>query len=451
MKRAYIICVDDEKMVLDSLKTELKESFGGDYSIETAENGEEAIELVEDLMNNKFDIPLIISDYVMPNLKGDELLTNIHKLTPKTLTVLLTGQATMEGVTNSINHANLYRYIAKPWEPRDLALTVSEAIKSFFQEKQLEEQNRQLRELNNELEIKVQQRTVEIVHKNDILEKQRNELFQINVNLTASINYAKRIQQALLPSREAFSSLFPDSFIFYRPKDIVSGDFYWVNYVKYFVDSINDTITESVIVVADCTGHGVPGAFMSMLGLSFLSEIIKTDITSGSLLQPATVLDHLKEKVKSSLKQTGKDNENKDGMDISLCIINNDYTRLRYAGAFNPLFVFRENAAINDHDLIELKADRMPIGIYYNEKGNFTNHEIDIQKGDKIYLFSDGYIDQFGGKNGEKYKIKQFRSYLQSICKTPFAKQRDMLKDNFNNWKDDFEQIDDVTVLGFAV
>jgi serine phosphatase RsbU (regulator of sigma subunit) len=451
MKKAVILCVDDEKMVLSSLKSELKESLDNEYIIEVCEDPTESIEIFKELIENGYDIPLIISDYVMPVMKGDELLKNFHLISPETNKIMLTGQATTEGVTNAVNWARLYRYIGKPWESNDLCLTVKQAIKSYYQAKQLNEQNVQLRELNNVLEAKVEERTAEILNKNHILEQQKNKLFQVNVDITASINYARKIQQALLPSKNIFCEIFPQSFVFYRPKDIVSGDFYWVNSLQYYVKELDETITESIAVVADCTGHGVPGAFMSMLGLSFLSEIVKTDITSGELLQPAIVLDHLKEKVKTSLRQTGKDNDNKDGMDISLCIINSDRTKLRYAGAFNPLFVFRENENPDELKLIELKADRMPIGIYYNEKGNFTNHEIDIIKGDKIYLFSDGYIDQFGGDNCDKYKIRQFRSFLKSICHFAFPKQRELLKENFNNWKNDFEQIDDVTVLGFEI
>lgn len=451
MKKPVIICVDDEKMVLDSLKTELKESFGNHYAIETAENGEDALEIIQDMLQSNIEIPLIISDYIMPKIKGDELLKEVHSILPRTLKILLTGQATLEGVTNSINYANLYRYIAKPWEQKDLKLTVGEAIKSFLKDKQLEEQNQQLRELNHALELKVQERTAEIQRKNKILEEQKNELFQTNVNITASITYAKKIQQALLPSKELFRLLFPESFIFFKPKDIVSGDFYWLSSLCPSLcekDNI-EANSVTVIAVADCTGHGVPGAFMSMLGMTFLSEIIQDYKDFPSQLSPAKILEVLKSKVKNALKQTGKENEAKDGMDIALCVISGDKKKLQYAGAFNPLFLIRKND--QGPELIEIKGDRMPIGIYINEGRPFANHEIELQKGDTIYLFSDGYIDQFGGDPSSKLKMKNFRQVLLDINHESMDQQRDLLKMHFNNWKHNHEQIDDVTVVGFRI
>lgn len=450
MKKPVIICVDDEKIVLDSIKTELKGCFGNHYAIETAENGEDALEIIRELLKNNLEIPLIISDYIMPKIKGDELLKEVHLILPRTLKILLTGQATLEGVTNSINNANLYRYIAKPWESKDLELTVNEAVKSYKQDQQLEEQNLQLRELNHALELKVQERTAEIQRKNVILEEQKNDLFISNVNITASITYAKRIQQALLPSKDLFLKAFPESFIFYKPKAIVSGDFYWIssfNSENAEVSFVDNALT--LVAVADCTGHGVPGAFMSMLGMSFLSEILQNLKIYNQTITAAEILEQLRCKVKNALGQTGKENEAKDGMDIALCIIDKKNNKLQYAGAFNPLFVIRKTE--DTSELIELKADRMPIGIYYNEKDCFTNQELDIKKGDSLYLFSDGYIDQFGGDPIGKLKIKNFKQLIIELSKEPMEKQRELLKVHFNNWKQTHEQIDDVTVVGFKI
>jgi serine phosphatase RsbU (regulator of sigma subunit) len=449
MKKPVILCVDDEKVVLDSLKTELKDSFGNNYSIETAENGSEALEIVNDVLQNDHEIPLIISDYIMPNIKGDELLKEVHTIMPKTLKILLTGQATLEGVTNSINNANLYRYISKPWEPKDMKLTVNEAIKSYQQAKQLEEQNKLLKELNQALEIKVQERTAEIQQKNIILEEQKNQLFLKNENITASINYAKRIQQALLPSKELFKEAFPESFILYKPKDIVSGDFYWIaSFNPYGTESCNAADNPvTLVAVADCTGHGVPGALMSMLGMSFLSEIIQSCKKNLEEITSACILEQLRGKVKTALKQTGKTDETKDGMDIALCVVDRSKNTLQYSGAFNPMFIIRNSDT--SPELIEIKPDRMPIGIYYFEKENFTNNNIDLKPNDAIYLFSDGYVDQFGGVAYEKIKIKNFRQILLKIAKEPMAKQHEHLKNYFINWRNHHDQIDDVTVVGF--
>jgi phosphoserine phosphatase RsbU/P len=451
-KTPVIICVDDEKIVLDSIKTELKNYFGTHYIIETAEDGEDALEIIREMMRQEMEIPLIISDYIMPNIKGDELLKEVHQMLPDTLKILLTGQATLEGVTNSINNANLYRYIAKPWETKDLELTVSEAVKSYHQNRQLEVQNEQLRELNFALEQKVRERTAEIQRKNQMLEEQKNELFQKNVNITASITYARRIQQALLPSKELFKKIFPDSFIFYKPKDIVSGDFYFVDVVHpTCLDEQNHETHNpvTVIAVADCTGHGVPGALMSMLGMSFLADILNGISESNQTVKAFEILEKLRHKVKNALGQTGKADEAKDGMDIALCVIDHNSRKLQYSGAFNPLYIIQDIAS--KPELAEIKADRMPIGIYVSENVPFANKEISFRKGDILYMFTDGYVDQFGGNPVEKYKTKNFKQLLLNICHESMSKQHELIKESFNTWKSHHEQIDDVTVIGLKL
>ena len=193
MKKGIIICVDDEKIILDSLKTELKNSFGDKFIIETAENAMEAIETFELLRSKKFDIPLIISDYVMPIMKGDEFLEKIHQLSPNTLKILLTGQATVEGVTNVINKANLYRLISKPWNSSDLILTVEQAIKSYYQQNQLEMQNKQLRELSISLEEKVEKRTKELRKTNELLVEKQDEITSQNNELEEYRNHLEKL------------------------------------------------------------------------------------------------------------------------------------------------------------------------------------------------------------------------------------------------------------------
>ncbi|MFC2096543.1 tetratricopeptide repeat protein, partial [Bacteroidota bacterium] len=213
--------------------------------------------------------------------------------------------------------------------------------------------------------------------------------------ITDSIEYASRIQTAILPPVDYIASVIPDHFIIYKPRDIVSGDFYWITHKD----------GKTIVAVVDCTGHGVPGAFMSMLGFAFLNEIVNKEKD----LKANEILNQLRLYVKQSLHQTGKEDEAKDGMDIALCIIDPVNKKLQYAGAYNPLYLIR------DEDFISLKADRMPIGIHIIEKESFTNHEIDIYKGDIIYIFTDGYIDQFGGPNSSKFKTTPFKDLLVSI------------------------------------
>lgn len=279
-----------------------------------------------------------------------------------------------------------------------------------FREKQLQEKNRILEE-------KVKERTAEI-------EAQKEEI-------TSSIEYASRIQMAMLPVSGVFSECFSDYFIIFKPRDIVSGDFYWIG-----EDGENIYFT-----VADCTGHGVPGAFMSTLGISILNEII----THHSNLKASTFLNILRDQVKMLLHQTGKEGEAADGMDISLCVLNKKKKTLQYSGAFNPLYVFTNG------ELKELKADRMPIGIHYGDEASFTNHEVHIKQGDIIYLLSDGLTDQFGGPEGSKYKKAQLKQLLAGIHNRPLSEQKKLIELEFLKWKGSNEQVDDVTVMGLRV
>ena len=275
----------------------------------------------------------------------------------------------------------------------------------------------QLQKENKILEQKVKERTAEI-------EAQKEEI-------TSSIEYASRIQMAMLPIDDYFKSSFSDYFIFFKPRDIVSGDFYWIG-----EDDKNVFLT-----VADCTGHGVPGAFMSTLGISALNEII----TNNHDLKANTVLNLLREKIKTSLHQTGKVGEAADGMDIAFCVLSKNKKTLQYAGAYNPLYIFQKG------EFKEYKADRMPIGIYYGEKESFTNYEINVRKGDTIYIFSDGLVDQFGGPNGAKYKSAKFKKLLSEINDKPMSMQYSIIEKEFENWKGSFDQVDDIAIIGFRI
>ncbi len=248
--------------------------------------------------------------------------------------------------------------------------------------------------------------------------------------ITDSIIYARRIQTAMLPPKELLASQLPDYFILFKPRDIVSGDFYWLSQRENY----------TFIAAADSTGHGVPGAFMSMLGISFLNQLV-SQLDYDSLL-PGNILTELRESVKTSLRQTGKENEAKDGMDLALCQIDNKANKMLYAGAHNPLILIRDN------ELIQYKADDMPIGISYNEKAFFNTKIIDILPGDCFYIFSDGYPDQFGGKKGRKFMIKRFKRLLVEIHQKPMGEQRKILNRRLVDWQGLSRQIDDILVIG---
>ncbi len=263
------------------------------------------------------------------------------------------------------------------------------------------------------------------------IEKQNDELEEKSKEITDSINYAKRIQTAFIPSDKIFASHFTDSFVYFKPKDIVSGDFYWVakknNKIFY--------------VTADCTGHGVPGGFMTMLGLSFLEEIV---IIKGEMNTDA-IVNYLRDRIVSTLKQSGDAGESKDGMDIAVCCVDKEMNILSYSGANNSIYIARKG------ELIELEPDKQPCGFYFEPKP-FTKREFQLAEGDIIYSFTDGYADQFGGVKGKKFRSKELRTILLDNCNKPMSEQKNILSDSMNSWMGQkYEQLDDILVIGVKV
>lgn len=249
-----------------------------------------------------------------------------------------------------------------------------------------------------------------------------------NEEITASIRYAERIQSGLLPKESLLKEILPDHFILFLPKDIVSGDFYWAAKVD----------DKSVIVAADSTGHGVPGSLLSMLGTSFLDTIVN----ANSILSPASILDNLRNYIIKALKQEDLDTFSRDGMDIAICVYDWTKKELRYAGAFNPLCLIRNG------DFEVINADRMPVGIHSGTMSPFKQHCFNINKGDKAYMFSDGFKDQFGGEKGGKLKTVPFHKLLHDTSGLGMAGQKNALFDFFNNWKGKEHQTDDIIVIG---
>ncbi len=260
--------------------------------------------------------------------------------------------------------------------------------------------------------------------------RQREELALKNKNITDSILYAKRIQIALLPSSESFRGILPDSFVLFKPKDIVSGDFYW----------INQHGNKIYVAAVDCTGHGVPGAFVSIIGFELFRKI--TASKQGS--NPAMILDTLNDNF-SEIFSDGEQVYLNDGMDLSLCILDMKEKSLDYSGAFNPMYLIRNET------VIEVKADRFSVGadiLLPTERKLFKSHKIYLQKNDIIYIFSDGYADQFGGPDGKKFKYRRFRHLLLTIHKLPMEKQRSILDASIEEWKGGMDQVDDILVIG---
>ena len=259
------------------------------------------------------------------------------------------------------------------------------------------------------------------------------EILKQKQNITNSIIYGERIQKALLPLDEILKENLSDYFVLFKPRDIVSGDFFWSF----------KTEKQFIIAAADCTGHGVPGAFMSMLGMTGLNQIVQSEVNTGKEIKAFEILNKLKHYIVKSLHQTGKAGETADGMDLALCIIDHENKKVQFAGANNPLLLIRNN------EIIKYDADKMPIGIYRKCSETFTNNEFQYLEGDIFYIFSDGFIDQFGGEEKRKFMSKRFQELLLKIHKYPMSEQKEELNKAFNDWKGDNKQTDDILVIGF--
>jgi serine phosphatase RsbU (regulator of sigma subunit) len=299
---------------------------------------------------------------------------------------------------------------------------------------------------SQKLTAELDERRILLEAQSQKLKVQGEELRQQKEEIISSINYAKYIQSSLLPEEEQLKSLLGEHFVLYKPKDIVSGDFYWISNVE----------NKTVVAAADCTGHGVPGAFMSMLGTALLNEIVNKEY----ITHPGVILRHLRKEVINSLQQKGERGEQKDGMDIALCTIDIEEMRLQFAGANNPLYLIRKSSlegvgiphleSGGEYQLYEIKGDRMPIGIN-DRMDNFTCHEIEIFKGDKFYLLTDGFPDQFGGSDTKKFGYRRFREQLMMDNSSTMADNKLRLEKTLNEWMGDNNQIDDILVIGFSI
>ncbi len=380
---------------------------------------------IDALKGNNYDI--IIADHSLPQFSGMEAF-RIVKTHKKNIPFILVTGTVPENILAEYAKEGIDDYILKE----------------------------NLLRLPSAIEHVISKKKIELLHK---------KLEVAHTDIKDSINYAKLIQQAVLPAQEHLNTVLNDHFIFFKPRDIVSGDFYWTTIFKNYL----------IFAVADCTGHGVPGAFMSMLGSAFLNEIV----SKNQIYDPAIILNMLRKNIITSLHQKGFSEEQKDGMDISLVMIDlipdpiwiengvcKEVLKLTYAGANNPIWIIRDkNSHLKNNDknstilrkystekadLFEILPDKMPVGIYF-KMDDFTNKEFYITKGDIIYLFSDGYADQFGGSNNKKFKYSQMRELLISICDKSMNEQREILKNTFVDWMGKYKQTDDVIVMGVKI
>ncbi|MCX8113168.1 MAG: fused response regulator/phosphatase [Bacteroidia bacterium] len=557
LKKPIILCIDDEKIILDSLQEQILNRLGARFDCEVAQSGEEGLELIDELRADGHDVAVIISDQLMPSMKGDQFLIAAHQKAPDAYKILLTGQATLDAVQNAINHARLYRYVMKPWREDDLMLTVEEAAEAYLQRIRLQLYMRLLRDINaltqklsgereinrliekyfeslvdtvgfasakvlveypqqdiylegvakvisaynKRLQVEILQREADIERYTalrreiegsimqamledsphllvapirlqqggrelghvvierseavDFLREQReiqntlqtltsqlaislenaalyHTILEQKKELEDSIRYAKRIQLALIPSPELIQYHLPESFILYLPKAVVSGDFYW------FAEQQAGRYI--YLAVVDCTGHGVPGAFMSVL----VSNALAYAVNEMGITDVAAILQMVDIQVREKLQRQAQGETLKDGAEMIIVQLDRETGELCVAGSRRPLIYYRDGQRYEIPPTPRSIADDPELF-----KGvQFQGHRLTPKSGDMFFLFSDGYADQESvirrrmGKN-------QFYELLDEIHGLPVEQQKRVLEQRFREWKGDLEQTDDILVVGF--
>jgi serine phosphatase RsbU (regulator of sigma subunit) len=405
MKYFYNILVCDDSKAIQSAITEmLKTSFLDNFEVITANNGREACTLT-----NKHKPDLIIMDIEMPVMNGIEAIRKIK------------SNANLNGIPIIVMSTSRLFHEAFDAGANDFLLKPVNQYELFFRV---------------QLNIDLSKKTSEVIGKNIILENQkkalviqRDTILRQKKDIIDDINYASLIQKAILPDNSLFNELCSSHFIYYKPKNIVSGDFYWI------------TKKENLFIFAlgDCTGHGLTGALLTIAGSAFLNEITE----NRKNIRADKILNDLSTKVVKLLHQKGEIGEINNGMDIALCVYNRITGELQFSGANNPIYITHAN---NTFDII--KADRKPIGFSPDHKKTFTLNKLSIKKGDTIYMFSDGYIDQFGGAKGTKFKYNKFRELLFDCSSLPMEKQVEMIETTICKWSGNNEQVDDMLILG---
>ena len=303
----------------------------------------------------------------------------------------------------------------------------------FFTNRKLSEAYGDLKQAHSQ----IQQKNDEITRKSDQIENQVNSLEEAHKDLMASLMYAQKIQVALINHEEVVAPHVKEHFVIFKPREHVSGDFYWASWAD----------GKLIMTVADCTGHGVPGAFMTMLGSSFLNEIVNKE----AITDPDKILNSLRDSIIEALHQKGKIYETRDGMDMAVIQLDMNQQRLKFAGANNSLCYIPQTNGEREPRIFEFKGDRMPISFHY-KMHPFSMLETTFSEGDQFYLYTDGYIDQFGGPKGKKFKLVPFKRMLLEHHKKSMKKQGDILEKTMQDWlRDQYQQIDDITVLGFRV
>ncbi len=438
-----ILIVDDEPDLGGMIEQKFRMKVrSGELQFFFAGNGEEALKK----LNEDPSIEIVFTDINMPVMDGLTLLNKMREMHMMQKAVVISAYNDLTNIRTAMNRG-AFDFVTKPIDFDDLNVTLTKALADMKAKKEGMEAKNKLQdaliektEAQQQMLLLMQEKEKLITEQNILLESQvlerTSELFQQkelveirNREMLDSIHYASNVQHAMFPPAVRLQHFFPESFIINIPKDIVSGDFYWFGEINGF----------ALVAIADCTGHGVAGALMSMLGISLLNQLAK----ETERVNPGEILELLHLRIVDALKQS--ENSLQQGMDIGLAVFSSDRREIIFAGANRPLWLFRNNSC-----KIFL-PDKQPIGGMQLERKKFTNHKIPVEAGDILYLFTDGYADQFGGKEGKKIMTANFRKMILGHLHLPMPEQHLKLKNHFEQWKTGHDQVDDVLVAGIKI
>ncbi len=400
-----ILYVDDEMINLRLFSV----AFRRDFNVITATSGQEALEILKEK-----DIKLILTDQQMPGMLGTEFLERTLSEHPDIIRMIVTGFADIDAIADAVNRVGIYKYITKPWDNRELKMTMDKALESYELKTERNNLIKKLEQVNQGLEQKVQERT--------------QELTEANKRLTSSLDYAKTIQEAILPPEERILEHFDDAFVFYKPLDEVSGDFFWHSTVEDIKGEME------IMAVVDCVGHGVAGALLSMIGESLLDKVVN----EKGIIRPDDILNHMEDGLLRMLSKTEK--EAKETMDATIVLIDKKRGKLEFAGA-NQNLIYVENGEIKG-----IRGARNSIGGVRMENAEYESHKIDLANVSAIYMMSDGYKDQLSDKG--KITIKRVKEIIENVHSKPMKEQKAYFSKFIEKWMDGEDQTDDITVVG---
>ncbi|MEQ9287739.1 MAG: response regulator [Cyclobacteriaceae bacterium] len=406
-----ILYVDDEESNLRIFRM----AFKRHYNVLTASGGHEAIQMLREN-----DIQCLITDQKMPEMTGTELLEKVLPEFPDVIRMILTGFADIEAIVKAVNKCGIYKYITKPWDKGEMKLTIDKALETYELKSDKVKLIRELEMINNTLEQKVEKRT--------------RELEEVNKNLMDSIRYAMTIQNAMLMDPEEIKENFSDFFLLFKPFDIVSGDFYW------FAECSDGEDDILYLASIDCTGHGVAGALMSMIGESILNQIVY----EHEIFEPKDILNNLNEGIQEILHQSEENMHH--GMDAGILAINKNKGEVCFAGAKQNLIYSDEN------ELKVVKGDRLSIGGFVNQQRDYSQTTLPFVEGEtNFYLYSDGFQDQFGGPDLKKFGSTRILDALRDIQGLTMDQQNERMESVFEEWKGEEKQTDDVLFMGIKI